>query len=100
MNQSPTPWTDNSDNPESEELASIRDAEGHEVVQACGCCNSPCIHPDNRAFIVRACNAHDELLTRLKALSVWIENYVTEDADGYHAELKLTQDIIDKAEGR
>lgn len=56
-----------------------------------------CVKPENAEFIVRACNAHEELLAALEALEPFFSQV---EAHGGRKAVQLADEAIAKAEGK
>lgn len=68
----PLPWAVDSDPARIDCERFIEDANGNDVA-ACDVANVTAKDEDNAAFIVRACNAHEELLRQLETVLACLE---------------------------
>ena len=73
MAHSPVPWDvskwrDDGSHSESVDgvIGGITDSTGGYVVLGCPECDAVFVSPDDAAFIIRACSAHDDLLAACK----------------------------------
>ena len=89
MNHTPTPYTIEADT----DPITITGREGMEVIADCGSSKIPS-NQRNAAFIVRACNAHDELVATLERVEGILSVILSVDTStrlGIYNALKLAR---------
>lgn len=87
-----TPWMIKDKDFEHGFIVNSQDLRVQEII--CSCYGNSTISVPNAEFIVRACNAHEDMLDFIKKL------YNAENADIFNQIFTFAGDIISKAEGK